>query len=839
VSVSVVAVATISNNGTFTPSVSGTWPPTGVSVGDIALLYTVSYNRGKTCPTPTTGGVNWTAIDTTYVHTRLYAHAIAASEAAPNISSGSNTYLDIGICFLHWTGATPPAVASLLNAAAVWNVGSAQTNMPFSSLAAPSVNGCLPMLFGAFPEASTSIAAPSQYSTLILQDSLATSVYLSSLLANAALQGTAASVASGSATVSGGGTNANYPFAAVFAIAPGTSLGGITITGLTASSIKPGQTGFVITGTGFAGAGDTVQIIDGTNAVSQTVTGDTTTAITITCVQGNLRYGALTLKVTSGANTATVAITLAPNAGISYVNCPTLRLLTTTPQIGGLATPSRINDTPTDISNGSQIEYQVASGSGTLTIDPDGRVSWAVAVKSMSWRWIAGTGAGTWTSLYTWGLVGLFPGFVGATIGTQTYQQNAAITALNVAALFSEPDPLETPLTYSSVGTALPTGLSLVSGQIQGTPTVNGTTAGIQIQAQDQDGSQAVTNTFSIVVQASGTTFQGTIPAQAATVGTAFSLSVASFFSGATSYTDSSTLPPGLSINNAGLISGTPTGAGIPVGGSTPYSVTITANPGAVASNTFTITVTNPTASVTVPTLASPSTQAAASAALTGVGLTASFPVPWTGSVAIVQSIPGGTLVAAGTTVAVTPSTGVVVSVSSAISGNLAVLVPAYQANSTDIELLYTCTLGASDLTGSQYRFFRIGSNTIVEDIEIYHASVGSGTAYALGLYYPTTLNYGAVPAAGAQGVFTQAPLSLDASLSGFVSVYAPVLLNPPTPAVFPNTQPVWVLLGFTSDPQVLFDVTLTALTPGAIGGAVQLYMRYQRGNRYANLRQM
>lgn len=125
-----------------------------------------------------------------------------------------------------------------------------------------------------------------------------------------------------------------------------------------------------------------------------------------------------------------------------------------------------------------------------------------------------------------------------------------------------------TPYTYSSVGTALPTGLSLNSstGAVTGTPTVAANTTGIIIRVTDNISGTANLPAFSILVSNAALAISGT-PVLVGTVGTAyagFSVTGSGGTGGYTYSVFSGSLPGGLSINSStGAVSGTPTTAGI------------------------------------------------------------------------------------------------------------------------------------------------------------------------------------------------------------------------------------------------------------------------------------
>lgn len=93
------------------------------------------------------------------------------------------------------------------------------------------------------------------------------------------------------------------------------------------------------------------------------------------------------------------------------------------------------------------------------------------------------------------------PVFIGPNISNMNFVQNVAISPQDLSVYFRGGQPT---LTYSMIG-SLPTGLSLSgAGILSGTPTVLGTTAGLQVQATN--GAQnAQSNAFSITINPAGT----------------------------------------------------------------------------------------------------------------------------------------------------------------------------------------------------------------------------------------------------------------------------------------------------------------------------------------------
>jgi sugar lactone lactonase YvrE len=238
-----------------------------------------------------------------------------------------------------------------------------------------------------------------------------------------------------------------------------------------------------------------------------------------------------------------------------------------------------------------------------------------------------------------------------------------------------------TPLTYSSPN--LPANLSIdsTSGVITGTATAVLAATAITVKVTDSNGIQAQ-NTFQLTVN----------PAVSASPGAAVTLTqnhAASFtpvaVSGGTAPLTYSApaLPAGLSIDNAGLVSGTPT----VTLAATPITVTATDANGASASNSFTLTVnTAVTAMQTHGTVTLTQGHANPVTPVTGGGGTGTLTYSISGvtlpsgltfnSAGLLSGAPGAPLTATTATVTVTDTNGATASNSFILTVNAPVTAP-------------------------------------------------------------------------------------------------------------------------------------------------------------------
>lgn len=142
--------------------------------------------------------------------------------------------------------------------------------------------------------------------------------------------------------------------------------------------------------------------------------------------------------------------------------------------------------------------------------------------------------------------------------------------------------------------------------------------------------------------------------------------------------------------------------------------------------------------------------------------------------------------------------------------------------------------LGANDIAGTIYRFFRLPSSAIITQLELMNDPNPTGSLYKLGLL---AINNGGIITPGSDSILFPS-LSLDSARNGWSSIFIPATAQGPT-SIGNVGKRVWELLGLTKDPatfptqnsqDVFYDVALTTVRPGTSGGYVAIRMEYSRG---------
>jgi hypothetical protein len=416
--------------------------------------------------------------------------------------------------------------------------------------------------------------------------------------------------------------------AATFALASGTLPAGLTLATNGTLSGTPTQTGsFPITVTatdsnGCTGTGSTYTIVIGCQTITvnnpANANGTANSAFSETFTQTGA-IGATTFSLGSG--TLPAGLTLAANGVLS--GTPT--------QTGSF--PITVTATDSNGCTGTSATYTIVIACQTITVTNPANANGAVSSPfSETFTAPAAIGATSFTlesgtlpaglTLSTAGVLsgtptvdGSFPITVRATdansctgvggtytivIGCQTITvTNPATTTGTVNAAFSQTFTQSGAVGGATFTTAstLPAGLTLATnGTLSGTPTQDGSFP-IVVTVTDGNGCTGTSATYNLVIACQTITVTNPSNATGA-AGSPFSESFGQTGAvGGATFTTASTLPTGMTLSAAGILSGTPT-----QGGSFPIVVTVTDGNGCTGTgSTYTLVITCPTITVTNP----------------------------------------------------------------------------------------------------------------------------------------------------------------------------------------------------------------------------------------------
>lgn len=134
-------------------------------------------------------------------------------------------------------------------------------------------------------------------------------------------------------------------------------------------------------------------------------------------------------------------------------------------------------------------------------------------------------------------------------------------------------------------------------------------------------------------------------------------------------------------------------------------------------------------------------------------------------------------------------------------------------------EQVATVELAAADDDGSVYRFFRVRSSDRASSIEVFNDAITSGTSFDLGVYR-TAADGGAVVDADLWG----------SAISMASARVAPLDVTFEAADIANIEKSIWQLLGLSADPQIEYDIALTANTVGSAAGTIALRLRLVDG---------
>lgn len=136
------------------------------------------------------------------------------------------------------------------------------------------------------------------------------------------------------------------------------------------------------------------------------------------------------------------------------------------------------------------------------------------------------------------------------------------------------------------------------------------------------------------------------------------------------------------------------------------------------------------------------------------------------------------------------------------------------------------CAAGATDSAASVYRYFRIPSGARIQDVQVMNDANTSGTSYKCGVLFVAGDGGGVVVAASDQIFFSA--VTMAAARSIWTSLYFPSILA--GGGLVANTSlRIWELLGLAADPFKIYDLAISAVTPGSAGGNMAVQLSYVR----------
>lgn len=168
------------------------------------------------------------------------------------------------------------------------------------------------------------------------------------------------------------------------------------------------------------------------------------------------------------------------------------------------------------------------------------------------------------------------------------------------------------------------------------------------------------------------------------------------------------------------------------------------------------------------------------------------------------------------------------------------ILTSGYIAGANDTVSVGSVATVATDSIGSTYRFGFISSGVRIEDIQVMNDATTAGV-WQLGVYnntqqscqsntggVVTTTAAGAVPATGANQIFSPTGFSTASASAAWTSVYKPSILAAGALAANASLR-VWELLGFAADPEYMFHLVATATTAPTAVGTITLQYTWVR----------
>ncbi|MFV3406247.1 autotransporter domain-containing protein [Pseudomonas sp. NY15463] len=677
--------ATLTNGFTYvtpTPTLTGISPNSGTTAGGTSVTLTGTNLTGATAVTiGGTAATNVTVVNATTITATTPVHAAGVVNVVVTTPGGSATLTN------SFTYVTPTPTLTGISPNSGTTAGGTSVTLTGTNL-----TGATAVTIGGI--AATGVTVVN-----------ATTITATTPAHAAGAGDVVVTTPGGSATLTNGFTYVT-PTPTLTGISPnsGTTAGSTSVT-LSGSNLL-GTTGVTFGGTAATG-----------------VTINSSTSVTVTTPAH--AAGAVDVVLSTAGGTATLV------AGYTFVapNPPVANAVNVTLAANSSSNGITLNITggaPTSVAVASAASNGTANTSGTaITYTPNAGYSGADSFTYTAQN-ADGTSAPATVSITVSGpSLTITPTTLPNATASNSYSQ--ALSSANGGGTY----------TYSVSAGALPPGITLASnGQFSGTPTATGTYS-FTISVQDQyngTGSRAYSLTVDAATIAITPTTLGPL-----TVGTAFSQTLsASGGNGSYTWTSSGTLPPGISLSNSGLFSGTPTTAG-----TYNFTVNTTDSLSSPGSRSYSVTV-NEQAPI------------AANSSLSVQGGSSANPVTLNLSggsvtqVTIVANASNGTATATGSSVTYTPNAGYagndsfsfsatgpggtsnVATVSITVTSPTLSITPSTLPNPTQ-NVAYSQTLSASGATAPYT--FSVVAGSLPAGLSLSSGGALSGTPSAVGTF--------------------------------------------------------------------------------------------------------
>lgn len=158
------------------------------------------------------------------------------------------------------------------------------------------------------------------------------------------------------------------------------------------------------------------------------------------------------------------------------------------------------------------------------------------------------------------------------------------------------------------------------------------------------------------------------------------------------------------------------------------------------------------------------------------------------------------------------------------------VLTDGFLSGGTASESVGSVQVGTSDAAGSFYRLVQVPSNGRVDSIRWQSQALSNSCALDVAVWYPTTIPTGGanfIPAACATIIISSSSFATNL-LAGLAVQPTDVTNQSGNYSIPLQETPLWNVLGFTSDPEISFDIGFSVRVATGAAGYVGLKIAYQ-----------